>query len=71
MTKRRASLPNWISVEVQSCADGTMHVIPVWRGIKPYDDQNGGGPVFITRALAAEELQNFLNVALAKRRKQT
>ena len=69
MTKRRVTLPNWISVEVQSCADGTMQVIPVWRGIKPYDDQNGGGPGLITRTMAAEELQNFLNVALAKRRK--
>lgn len=74
MTKREQAkleklLPNWSSVRVKSCADGSMQVIPRWRGIKPYTRADGGGPGLFTRLDAANRLRSFLNAALKGARK--
>lgn len=53
MTKRRHPLAVlWQSAKVQSCADGTLIVTPVWRDEKP--------GVF-TRIYAARHLQRLIS----------
>ena len=69
MTKREAAvLPDWSSVRVKSCADGSMSVIPQWRGIKKWTPEDGGGPGLGTRLAAASILEKYLNRALHRTR---
>lgn len=52
------------SVEVISLANGDLQVTPVWRGIRPYNEADGGGPGLLTRMYGARRLQEFLNAHL-------
>jgi hypothetical protein len=54
----------WERVECESCTDGSIRVSPVYRGIKPYEPFEGGGPGLSTRMYAARQLARHLNAHL-------
>jgi hypothetical protein len=63
--KRRTPLQVlWTSVECKSCADGSISVRPVWRGIPVWTPLGGGGPGLLTRMYAARQLARHLNAHL-------
>lgn len=51
----------WSRVEVKSCADGSMNIKPVWKGVKPYTPEDGGGPGLLSRLAAAKRCEKLLN----------
>ena len=62
---RRAQLQTLIeSVKVVPLANGDLRVTPVWRGVRSYTEEYGGGPGVLTRLTAASCLQRFLNAHL-------
>ena len=62
MKKRRTPLQNLLeSVKVVSLANGDLYVTPVYRGVQPYTEQDGGGPGLLTRRAAAHRLENVIN----------
>lgn len=63
MKKSRLQLM-WSSVQVKSCADGSMSVLPEWVGIRKYTPEDGGGPGLGARLAAAKTLEHELNKIL-------
>lgn len=59
----------WRSARVESCSDGTLRVIPEWRGVKPYTDEDGGGPGLLSRLAAAERLRELIERELKRKAK--
>lgn len=55
------------SVTVESCADGTMKVTPTYKGVRPYNERDGGGPSLLTRLATAVRMEKFLNRHLQRR----
>ena len=53
---RRSLKRLWSSVKVMSCADGTLKIVPSWRGVRKYTPVEGGGPGLLSRLRAAELL---------------
>lgn len=60
----------WKSARVESCANGAMRIWPQWKGVKPYNDEDGGGPGLLSRIAAAELLQDMIDHALKPKRAQ-
>ena len=56
----------WERVEVTSFADGTMKIEPVWKGVKPYTEADGGGPGLMSRLSAAKWCELLINEAIAQ-----
>ena len=54
---RRALKRLWSAIKVDSCADGSMRITPVWRGVREYTEEDGGGPGLLSRLQAAGLLE--------------
>lgn len=54
----------WESVKVASCADGSLKIVPEWKGARKYTPEDGGGPGLLNRLGAAEALEQELNAML-------
>ena len=51
----------WERVEVKSCADGSMKIEPVWKGVREYTEADGGGPGLLSRLSAAKWCEFVIN----------
>lgn len=47
--------------KVQSCADGSLTVVPTWPQFGTYTPENGGGPGVFSRLWLAGDLARWLN----------
>jgi len=56
------------SVKVYSNSDGSLQVLPVYRHVQPYTEQDGGGPGLHTRMAVASRLEKVINTHLRGRK---
>ena len=66
--RRYTLMPLWKSAQVVSCADGTIKVTPVWKGVLEYTEGEGGGPGLLMRLSAAQRLQDLIDAQLRRRK---